>query len=89
MPGGYGHRLAVLEISKSLTRETPDSPKAEIANAVNADNKANPQMAVPAHGVSGPFGYHLQYTTARLPRAFRLEVVTRPHQFALCRQAAG
>ena len=67
-PGGYGHRLAVLEIGKSLPRETPDSPKAEIANAVNAENKANPQMAAPAHGVSGPFAYHLQYTTARLPR---------------------
>ena len=34
--------LPVLEKRKSLTREAPDSPKAEIANAVNADNKANP-----------------------------------------------
>src|SRR5271157_4934715 len=25
-PGGYGHRPAVLEISESLTRESPDSP---------------------------------------------------------------
>jgi hypothetical protein len=53
-------------------------PKAEIANAVNAAKKAKPQMAATAHGVSGLFGYHLQYTTARLTRHSGLTIGFRP-----------